>query len=170
MIKIGTVYGDVIEKGGIKNVTITHNYYTPVEPKHENPTTVPDVTVAEGEEIGKKDGDIFCLGSLIAYVTPLHEICKPEYQDMWLGFWQMCIQDETVSASIRVQGKTAVYQIIGTVKHLFFPSDVKQKDIDSRLEPTPPGTNESKYRANLSKKYKLAERVLSIFDNCSSQK
>lgn len=49
MIKIGTVYGDVIEKGGIKNVTITHNYYTPVEPKHENPTTVPDVTVAEGD-------------------------------------------------------------------------------------------------------------------------
>ena len=69
MIKIGTVYGDVIEKGGIKNVTITHNYYTPVEPKHENPTTAPDVTVAEGEEIGKKDEEIFSDLPLARYLS-----------------------------------------------------------------------------------------------------
>lgn len=48
MIKIGTVYGDVIEKGGIKNVTITHNYYTPAEPKHDD-TESCDMTIGDGE-------------------------------------------------------------------------------------------------------------------------
>ena len=70
MIKIGTVYGDVIEKGGIKNVTNNYNYYSSAETPHENPTTVPDVTVGDGEEKAlTKDEEIFSDLPLARYLS-----------------------------------------------------------------------------------------------------